>query len=76
MGKFYTPEQISDIRSAIVTLNSQEPARGKKGRLDSVLDFACGSGCLPRTVRKRLGPHGIGKIYETWKTSPRATLSA
>ena len=61
-GEFYTPQQISDILSAIVTLDSQEPATGKKDRLASVLDFACGSGSLLLNVRKRMGPHGIGKI--------------
>ena len=62
-GEFYTPQQISDILSAIVTLDSQEPATGKKERLASVLDFACGSGSLLLNVRKRMGSHGIGKIY-------------
>jgi type I restriction enzyme M protein len=62
-GEFYTPQQISDILSAIVTLDSQEPAMGKKDRLASVLDFACGSGSLLLNVRKRMGPHGIGKIF-------------
>ena len=62
-GEFYTPQQISDILSTIVTLDSQEPATGKKARLASVLDFACGSGSLLLNVRKRMGPHGIGKIY-------------
>jgi type I restriction enzyme M protein len=62
-GEFYTPQQISDILSAIVTLDSQEPASGKKERLASVLDFACGSGSLLLNVRKRMGPHGIGKIH-------------
>ena len=62
-GEFYTPQQISDILSAIVTLDSQEPATGKKDRLASVLDFACGSGSLLLNVRKRMGAHGIGKIY-------------
>jgi len=28
-GEFYTPQQISDILSAIVTLDSQDPATGK-----------------------------------------------
>src|SRR6187402_3133089 len=45
-GEFYTPQQISDILSTIVTLDSQEPATGKKERLESVMDFACGSGSL------------------------------
>ncbi|MCX6910418.1 MAG: type I restriction-modification system subunit M [Verrucomicrobia bacterium] len=62
-GEFYTPQQISKILSAIVTLDSQEPATGQKKRLASVLDFACGSGSLLLRVRKRMGPHGIGKIY-------------
>ena len=62
-GEFYTPQQISDILSAIVTLDSQEPKTGKKDRLEKVLDFACGSGSLLLNVRKRMGSHGIGKIY-------------
>ncbi len=62
-GEFYTPQQISDILSAIVTLDSQEPKTGKKDKLASVLDFACGSGSLLLNVRHRMGPHGIGKIY-------------
>lgn len=62
-GEFYTPQHISDILSTIVTLDSQEPKTGVKKRLDSVMDFACGSGSLLLNVRKRMGPHGIGKIY-------------
>ncbi len=62
-GEFYTPQQISDILSTIVTLDSQEPKTGLKKRLESVLDFACGSGSLLLNVRKRIGPQGIGKIY-------------
>jgi len=62
-GEFYTPQQISSILSGIVTLDSQEQKTGKKAKLDSVLDFACGSGSLLLNVRKRMGPHGIGKIY-------------
>ena len=62
-GEFYTPQQISDILSTIVTLDSQEPRTGQKKRLESVLDFACGSGSLLLNVRKRMGPKGIGKIY-------------
>ncbi|MES2741496.1 MAG: type I restriction-modification system subunit M [Pseudomonadota bacterium] len=62
-GEFYTPQQISDILSAIVTLDSQEPPTGKKRRLEKVLDFACGSGSLLLNVRKRMGSDGIGKIY-------------
>jgi type I restriction enzyme M protein len=62
-GEFYTPQQISSILSGIVTLDSQEPATGKRTHLDTVLDFACGSGSLLLNVRHHLGSHGIGKIY-------------
>jgi len=62
-GEFYTPQQISSILSGIVTLDSQEPKTGQKAKLDSVMDFACGSGSLLLNVRKRMGPHGIGKIF-------------
>src|SRR3546814_13393928 len=31
--------------------------------MDSVLDFACGSGSLLLNIRKRMGPNGIGKIH-------------
>jgi len=62
-GEFYTPQQISSILSAIVTLDSQEPATGKKKKLNKVYDFACGSGSLLLNVRKQLGKGGIGKIY-------------
>jgi type I restriction enzyme M protein len=63
-GEFYTPQQVSDILSAIVTLDSQEPKTGTKQRLDSVLDFACGSGSLLLNVRKQVAQAGgtIGKI--------------
>ena len=62
-GEFYTPQRLSDIISEIVTLDSQEPKTGKRTRLTSVMDFACGSGSLLLNVRKRIGPNGIGKIY-------------
>jgi type I restriction enzyme M protein len=62
-GEFYTPQQVSDILSAIVTLDSQDPSTGPRPRLGSVMDFACGSGSLLLNVRKRMGPNGIGKIY-------------
>ena len=64
-GEFYTPQQISDILSGIVTLDSQEPKTGTKKRLDSVLDFACGSGSLLLNVRHRVKDAGgtIGKIF-------------
>jgi len=62
-GEFYTPQQLSTILSAIVTLDSQDPSAGKKIKLNKVLDFACGSGSLLLNVRKQLGTNGIGKIY-------------
>ncbi|WP_312283448.1 type I restriction-modification system subunit M [Candidatus Igneacidithiobacillus taiwanensis] len=62
-GEFYTPQQISTILSGIVTLDSQDPTTGKKKHLESVLDFACGSGSLLLNVRHRMGANGIGKIY-------------
>lgn len=64
-GEFYTPQQISDILSTIVTLDSQEPRTGVKQRLESVMDFACGSGSLLLNVRHRMKKAGgtIGKIY-------------
>ncbi len=62
-GEFYTPQQISTILSRIVVLDSQDPSAGKKKYLESILDFACGSGSLLLNVRHQLGDHGIGKIY-------------
>ena len=64
-GEFYTPQQISDILCAIVTLDSQEPKTGTKKRLESVMDFACGSGSLLLNVRHRVKAAGgaIGKIF-------------
>ncbi|MDZ4349429.1 MAG: type I restriction-modification system subunit M [Xanthomonadaceae bacterium] len=64
-GEFYTPQQISNILSAIVTLDSQEPKEGTRGKLDSVFDFACGSGSLLLNIRHRMKQAGgsIGKIY-------------
>lgn len=62
-GEFYTPQQISNILSEIVTLDSQDPASGKRAKLNRVYDFACGSGSLLLNVRRHMGKHGIGKIY-------------
>jgi type I restriction enzyme M protein len=64
-GEFYTPQQISDILSGIVTLDSQEPKTGTKQRLESVLDFACGSGSLLLNIRTKVTKAGgtIGKIF-------------
>jgi len=62
-GEFYTPQPISSILSEIVTLDSQEPATGRRSHLDSVFDFACGSGSLLLNVRRLMGQHGISKIH-------------
>jgi len=64
-GEFYTPQQISSILSAIVTLDSQAPETGPRKKLESVFDFACGSGSLLLNVRHRAKKAGgtIGKIY-------------
>ncbi|KWI09966.1 type I restriction-modification system subunit M [Burkholderia ubonensis] len=64
-GEFYTPQQISSILSAIVALDSQEPKTGMRSKLDSVFDFACGSGSLLLNVRHRMKDAGgtIGKIF-------------
>ena len=64
-GEFYTPQQISSILSAIVTLDSQAPETGPRKKLESVFDFACGSGSLLLNVRHRMKKAGgtIGKIY-------------
>ena len=64
-GEFYTPQQISNILSAIVTLDSQEPKTGKREKLDRVLDFACGSGSLLLNIKRQIEDAGgtIGKIF-------------
>jgi len=62
-GEFYTPQRISSILSGIVSLDSQEPATGQRKKFERVLDFACGSGSPLLNVRRRMGSHGIGKIY-------------
>jgi type I restriction enzyme M protein len=64
-GEFYTPRQISSILSGIVTLDSQEPRTGRRARLDSVFDFACGSGSLLLNVHHRMQESGgtIGRMY-------------
>lgn len=64
-GEFYTPQRISDILSGVVTLDSQDPSKGQKKKIERVLDFACGSGSLLLNVRKRMivANGTIGKIY-------------
>ncbi|WP_395794008.1 type I restriction-modification system subunit M [Aquimonas sp.] len=63
-GEFYTPQQVSNILSRIVSLDSQDPSTGPVKHLGSVFDFACGSGSLLLNVRKTLKPSGgtIGRI--------------
>lgn len=64
-GEFYTPQEISTILSEIVTLDSQDPSQGNRKQLETVFDFACGSGSLLLNVKKELNKNGgvIGKIY-------------
>lgn len=64
-GEFYTPQPISDILSAIVALDSQDPSTGEKKKIERVLDFACGSGSLLLNVRRKVTGGGgtIGKIF-------------
>ncbi len=64
-GEFYTPQQISNILSAIVTLDSQEPKEGKRDKLERVLDFTCGSGSLLLNIKRQIELSGgtIGKIF-------------
>ncbi len=64
-GEFYTPQRISDILSASVTLDSHEPKEGPRQKLEAVFDFACGSGSLLLNIRHRVKRAGgsIGKIY-------------
>jgi type I restriction enzyme M protein len=54
-GEFYTPQTASTILSRIVTLDSQDPAAGKKKKLNCVLDIACGSVSLLLNVRLQMG---------------------
>lgn len=62
MAEFYTPKEISSVLSGIVTLDAREPVAGPRKQLGSVLDFACGSGSLLLTVRRRMGTDGVGRI--------------
>ena len=72
-GEFYTPQRISKILSAIVTLDSQELKTGKRKHLASVMDFACGSGSLLLNVRKRMGPQASARSSARRRTSPPTT---
>jgi len=64
-GEFYTPQQVSNILSIIVTLDGQAPETGPRNKLESVFDFACGSGSLLLNIRNRMKNSGgtISKIY-------------
>lgn len=64
-GEFYTPQRISDILSSIVTLDGQDPTTGPRKKMESVLDFACGSGSLLLNVSHRVVNAGgsVGMIY-------------
>ena len=59
-GEFYTPKQVSNILSCIVSLDSQDPSLGKKKKLGSVFDFACGSGSLILNMRQK---GNVDKIF-------------
>jgi len=75
-GVFYTPQQISNVLSAIVTLDSQEPKTGTKKRLESVLDFACGSGSLRLNVRHRMKSGWSFQLqgHKQWEQDAPATF--
>ncbi len=64
-GEFYTPQPISSILSAIVTLDSQAPESGPRKKLEAVYDFACGSGSLLLNVRRHIAEAGgtVGMTY-------------
>lgn len=64
-GEFYTPQPISSILSAIVTLDSQAPETGFRKKLEAVYDFACGSGSLLLNVRRHIADAGgtVGMTY-------------
>ena len=73
LGRTY--EERNAKLCAIVTLDSQAPNSGPRRRLASVLDFACGSGSLLLNVRKRMGPHGIGRIVGQEKNITTCNLA-
>jgi type I restriction enzyme M protein len=64
-GEFYTPQRISDVLSAIVVMDAQNPKAGPRKHLDRVFDFACGSGSLLLNVRRHMTDQKgtIGKIF-------------
>ena len=62
-GEFYTPQQVSTILSRIVILDSHDPSTGKRGKINNLLDFACGSASLLINVKEHLEPNSISQIY-------------
>ena len=62
-GTVKAPQQISDILSAIVTLDSQELKTGTKKQLERVLDFACGSGSLRLNVRHHSAVRSVVEAF-------------
>ena len=54
-GEFYTPQ--TDLQHPVAHRDAGQPgpAAGKKKQLESVLDFACGSGSLLLNVRNQMG---------------------
>ena len=64
-GEFYTPQHISSILSGIVTMDSQSPETGHRKTVESLYDFACGSGSLLLNVRRRVlvQKGSLGKIF-------------
>ena len=62
-GEFYTPQEVSSVLSGIVTLDSQTPDSGKRGKLNKVLDFSCGSGSLLLNIRNQIDDQRIDKLY-------------
>ncbi|MEM1013541.1 MAG: type I restriction-modification system subunit M [Planctomycetota bacterium] len=79
-GEFYTPQPISSILSAIVTLDSQAPESGWRKKLEAVYDFACGSGSLLLNVRrfvvkgdKAIGAPGDGTVGMTYGQEKNVT---
>ncbi len=63
-GEFYTPQKISTILSKIVITDCQDTTKNKT-KIDSVFDFACGSGSLLLNVRRQATQNNIeiGTIY-------------
>ena len=63
-GEFYTPQQISTILSKIVITDCQDTTK-TRAKIDSIFDFACGSGSLLLNVWHQATKNhvDIGTIY-------------